>query len=233
MKEQLAEKIAGEITMSETPGLTMRKWREDFGISQQDLARKLQLSPSVISDYEKGRRKSPGIMTVGKIVRALVAIDEDRGGPILKRFTILGAPDVILDIREFSRGIRQQRLIDSIDGEALHMERGPGRAITGYTVVDSLNAILKLTAMDYLKVYGWSMERALIFTDVEYGRSPMIAIRSHPMTPAMVVFHQPTRVDPLAVKLASLEQVTLVTCPLPLDEMLERLKSVGDSTQGV
>ena len=41
MKEQLAEKMAGEIALSPTPGLTMRKWRNEFHISQQELARHL------------------------------------------------------------------------------------------------------------------------------------------------------------------------------------------------
>jgi len=231
MKDQLAEKIAGEIALSPAPGLTMRKWREEFDISQQELARKLSFSPSVISDYEKGRRRSPGILTVGKIVRALVDIDEERGGPVLRKFTLLGSTDVIIDMREFARSIRQQRLIDVIEGEVLHMEKGPGRSISGYTVLDSLNAILKLNAMDYLKVYGWSMERCLIFTGVEYGRSPMIAIRAHPMTPAMVVYHRPLRVDPLAIKLAHLERVTLASCPLPLEEMLERLQALGSEAE--
>ncbi len=228
MKEQLAEKMAGEIAMSPSPGLTMRKWREEFKISQQDLARKLTLSPSVISDYEKGRRRSPGILTVAKIVRAILDIDEERGGQVLKRYTLLGSVDVIIDIKEFSRGIRQQRLVEALEGKILHLAKGPGKNLAGYTVVDSLKAILKLTAMDYLKVYGWSMERCLIFTDVEYGRSPMIAIRAHPMTPAMVVYHQPKRVDPLAIKLAELEGTTLVSCPLPLEKMLENLRALGE-----
>ena len=37
MREQLREKIAGDITLSSDPGRTIRKWREEFGISQQDL----------------------------------------------------------------------------------------------------------------------------------------------------------------------------------------------------
>ena len=35
--DNLQERIAGEITLSETPGGTMKKWRELFGISQVDL----------------------------------------------------------------------------------------------------------------------------------------------------------------------------------------------------
>ena len=55
------EKIAGEITISETPGITIKKWREEFGISQMELSKFMEVSPSVISDYESGRRKSPGL----------------------------------------------------------------------------------------------------------------------------------------------------------------------------
>ena len=66
IKDALSEKIAGEITLSPKPGQTIRKWRGVFNISQTDLANFLQLSPSVISDYESGRRKSPGIQTVKK-----------------------------------------------------------------------------------------------------------------------------------------------------------------------
>ena len=67
IKDTLSEKIAGEITLSPKPGQTIRKWRSVFGLSQTDLANYLKLSPSVISDYESGRRKSPGIKTIKKI----------------------------------------------------------------------------------------------------------------------------------------------------------------------
>ena len=58
--EQLAVTIAGEITLSKDPGGSMKKWREIFGISQTELADYLKVSSSTISDYEGGRRKSPG-----------------------------------------------------------------------------------------------------------------------------------------------------------------------------
>ncbi len=76
MREQLREKIAGEITLSADAGKTIRKWREEFGISQQELARHLGISPSVISDYESGRRKSPGIVIIRRMVDGLIDLDE-------------------------------------------------------------------------------------------------------------------------------------------------------------
>ena len=60
-RDRLAEKMAGEITLSDDPGATLRKWRTDFEIAQTDLAGELGVSPSVVSDYESGRRDNPGI----------------------------------------------------------------------------------------------------------------------------------------------------------------------------
>ena len=78
VKTTLAEKIAGEIALSPKPGQTIKKWREIFNISQTELAQNLDLSPSVICDYQSGRRKSPGIQVVKKFVGAFLDIDEKR-----------------------------------------------------------------------------------------------------------------------------------------------------------
>src|SRR5205085_1865914 len=72
MKDALLEKMAGEITLSQAPGATLRKWRETFQFNQSELAARLEVNPSVVSDYESGRRKSPGIATVKRLVEALV-----------------------------------------------------------------------------------------------------------------------------------------------------------------
>jgi putative transcriptional regulator len=83
-----------------------------------------------------------------------------------------------------------------------------------------------LDSSDYLKIYGWSSQRALIFTGVRYGRSPMVAIRAHPLKPAMVVFQKPHRVDDLAVKLANLEKIPLVVTNLSLQSLIEGLEDL-------
>ena len=59
LRHQLAEKMAGEITLSDSPGKALKQWRESFQIPPGILAEELGVSPSVISDYESGRRKSP------------------------------------------------------------------------------------------------------------------------------------------------------------------------------
>ena len=59
MQEQLTRRMAGEIVVSEKPGETLRKWREIFQLSQKELAILLEMNPSVVCDFEKGRRASP------------------------------------------------------------------------------------------------------------------------------------------------------------------------------
>ncbi len=227
MRSDLREKIAGEITLSSDPGRTIRKWREEFDSSQQDLALTMGVSPSVISDYESGRRKSPGIVIVRKMVDSLLAIDDERGSPVLKKYELGGRTDCVISIAEFQGGVPISELMQVIEARNVVPGIDLSRNVHGYTVVNSVKAITQLSSADYLKIYGWSSERALVFTEVSYGRSPMIAIRAHPLTPALVIYHQPDNVDPLAIKLAKLEGIPLLVCDLEEDEMIKRLESLA------
>ena len=83
MDRQLMERIAGEITLSESPGSTMKKWRELFGITQMDLAKQIKISTSTVSDYESNRRMSPGVGVIKRFVDALFLIDRERGGTVM------------------------------------------------------------------------------------------------------------------------------------------------------
>jgi len=223
MREQLREKMAGEIALSVDPGKTIRKWREQFKVSQQDLARQLDVSPSVISDYEAGRRKSPGIATVKRLVDALIAIDEMTGSVVMKQYTLANVSEAVIAIREFSEDVLMNIFLKTIEGENLTPQVQIDRHLHGYTIIDSIKAITSLTSFDYLKIYGWSSQRALIFTGVKFGRSPMIAIRAHPLKPAMVVYQKPEHVDELAVKLAEIENIPLIRTSLDVPVLIERL----------
>ncbi|MES2155015.1 MAG: helix-turn-helix domain-containing protein [bacterium] len=227
MKEALLEKMAGEITLSAAPGPTIRKWRESFELSQSELAARLDVNPSVVSDYESGRRKSPGIGTVRRIVEALVDLDAQRGGHVLARYhSLLNPTEGILAIGEYRRSVPGPEFLERIEGRALVMANLAQRSVQGYTLIDSLKAIASLNATDYVRVYGWNTQRALCFTGIKYGRSPMIAIRVHPMKPSLVVYHRPEDVDKLAYRLAEYEQIPLLTTDLDLDELEARLASL-------
>ncbi len=227
MRDQVREKVAGEICLSEEPGKTIRKWREQFSISQQELSKHLGVSPSVISDYEAGRRKSPGIATIRKIVDAFLDIDEKTGGGVLKQYSLAAKTESIISIKEFAHEVLADELVERISGENLTPAISLDKHIHGFTVIDSIRAITTLSSFDYLKIYGWSSQRALVFTGVKFGRSPMIAIRAHPLKPAIVVYQKPEQVDELAVRLAELEGLPLIRTDLPAGELVEILNSLG------
>jgi len=225
VRETLKEKIAGEICLSSEPGMTIRKWRRLFAVSQKDLAQSLDVSPSVISDYEAGRSKSPGIATIRRVVESLLDIEEARGGQNLRRFEAEEDSGAIISMGEFPVACPVSWFRKLTESEVLNDEsQDLDRPIYGYTVIDSIKAVTTYSSNDYMKIYGWSTERALLFSGVHYGRSPMIAIRAHPMKPAVVVYIQPEKVDELAVRLADIERIILLRTELPPTEVAERLE---------
>ncbi len=228
MVDEFKQKIAGEIALSPDPGKTIRKWREEFGLSQHQLAEAMGVSHSVVSDYESGRRKSPGVNVVRKMIDAFIELDIQNGSPVISRYNPEYKLDCIIAMEEFPGGVPVDRFIESFGGKNLNPDRVLAKSIFGYTVVDSIKAILSLGSEDYLKIYGSNTERALVFTNVHFGRSPMIAVRAHPLTPAMVVYIQPEKTDPLAVKLARLEGIPLVTTDLSVEEFVKRMEALKE-----
>jgi len=230
IKNALSEKIAGEITLSPNPGQTIRKWRDVFNISQTDLATYLNISPSVISDYESGRRKSPGIQTVKKLIDGFVEIDEGRGGKILHQYdSLIDSREGIIEMMDYSFAISCSNFIKEIQGNILTSKKvGLKTNVKGFTLVDSVKTIESINSTDYARLYGWSTERALVFTGIKYGRSPMIAVRVHPVKPSIVVYHKPGSVDALAIKLAERENIPLVSTTLSLDELKKKLIHLGE-----
>ena len=225
MEVELGEKIAGEVVLSPHPGRTLRKWREDFGVSQRDLAGALATVPSVVSDYESERRASPGSNFIRRYVEGLLRLDERNGRHVAQRLGVRPHSEGILGMREFSVAIPLRTLAEQLEAHAasqvdLH------RDIHGYTLLDAPRAILSLDASRFVEVYGWSTQRALIFSNVKYGRSPMVAIRAHPLKPAAVIFADPGRIDTLAVRLSEVENIPLLTTGLGPKEVLGRLEEM-------
>jgi putative transcriptional regulator len=222
---ELHEKIAGEITISENPGETIRKWREEFNVSQLDLSKFLGISPSVISDYESGRRKSPGVTSIRKIVLALIEIDRHRGGLILRRYNSGVPSDALLDLGDYNHDVSLERVIRLIKGTNCSVV-GLNRYIRGYTIVDGIKGILSFSYSEYNKLYGWSSQRVIFFTEVKMGRSPMIAIRVHPLKPAAVVYIKPDRIDELAIKLAEIEGIPLITTEMEVKDISKAMATL-------
>ncbi|HOV68619.1 MAG TPA: helix-turn-helix domain-containing protein, partial [Methanoregulaceae archaeon] len=206
-------------------------WRLSFEIPQSDLAEALDVSPSVISDYESGRRKSPGTAVVGKIVETILSMDEQNGGRYIERFgrmLFAGLDDeVIHDIHEFGAPVPLRVFAERIDAEPL--TGSMDQSLFGYTIVDSLNAILQLSSDEFSRIYGWSTERALIFAGVSNGKSPMVAIRVTPFKPRCVVLQgiTPADVHPIVTRLAERDRITLLTTQTALDPLVATLRATA------
>lgn len=224
--EPISKRIAGDITLSEDPSQALRKWREIFNVTQSDLAKKMDIAPSVLSDYERGRRQ-PGTKFVKKFVEALIKIDEERGYPVIRRLAgnLINFGNAILDLKEFSRPISLDTLVEIVEGIIVN-SIFEVKNIYGYTVVDSIESILNMSGYDYLYLMGFTSERAIIFTNVGRGRSPMIAIRVSFLKPATVVIYGPRRsIDPLAIEIANRERIPLIiSTAQSLENLLSNLR---------
>jgi len=227
-RAELAERIAGEVTLSEDPGATLRKWREEFGVAQTALADELEVSASVVSDYESGRRENPGIRVVSRIVRSLLDIDERRGGDRVRQHArVLSAgfdQDVVYDLREYPATVPLSRFYDAIDAETV--VAGSAETIAGHTVINSVEAIKRLSSEEFYRLYGQSTNRALVFTNVTRGESPLVALRVVTPTPSAVVLHGLAGDDlwEHAPALARADGVSLATTAMPIESILEALR---------
>jgi len=230
LRNELAEKIAGEIALSDDPGGTIRKWRTEFDVSQTDLAAELDVSPSVVSDYESGRRESPGIGVVRRVVTALLDVDERRGGERVRQYgRVLSAGfdgDVVLDLREYPASVPLPRLYDAVD--ATELVRGRTDAVAGHTVIDSIEVITRLSSEEFYRLYGQSTNRALVFTNITRGESPLVAMRVVNPTPAAVVLHgiDDEAVWDHAADLARIDDFSLAVVDGPIESTIDGLGSL-------
>ena len=229
IREVLARRIAGEIILSSKPGATMRKWRELFAVSQITLAEKMQLSSSaVISDYESGRRESPGAKFIRRFVLSLLQIDEEKGSRFIREFAKLtSSPSMaIIDLREFPIPVRVEYLCKAIQGEIVAGADKYVKEVNGYTVIDAKRAVETLSGLEYSQLFGATTERALVFTNVDGGSLPMMIVRVSSLKPRLVVFHR-TQPSQNAVKLAEYEQIPLIYSQVPsLEQLVKSLRKL-------
>lgn len=233
-RQRLAEKIAGEIALSDNPGATIRKWRTDFAASQTELAEELDVSSSVISDYESGRRESPGIDLIQRLVNGLLALDAARGGERIRQFErVLSAgfdSDIVHDLREYPAAMRIEDFFETI--EATTLTSGSSDRVSGHTVINSIEAITRLSSDDFYRLYGQSTERALIFTNVTRGESPLVALRVVNPTPNAVLLHGLDAADTWehAQNLARIDGYALGTTTMDLEALLETIRTQPSDT---
>jgi putative transcriptional regulator len=226
--EKIKNEMAGEITLSATPGSTMKKWREIFAITQVELAQTLKISPSTISDYEGNRRKSPGSGVIKRFVSSLIQIDTERGSPILSKLQQgVEKSEQYFELHEFATSISAidfQKMLNA--SVVANEELMKSKKLYGYTLMESLKIILEMPYSQFPKLYGTMSERAFIFTQVSTGRSPMVVIRVTPMKPSLVVLHGLKDVDPLAIKIAEREKIPVISTNMDLAKIKDVLNKI-------
>lgn len=66
---------AGNIILADDVGKAMKDFRIKCNMRQVEIARKMKISPSVLSDYEHGRRPSPGSHFLRRYIMATLGIE--------------------------------------------------------------------------------------------------------------------------------------------------------------
>ncbi len=220
----LAKRIAGDIVISDHPGLVLKKWRELFHISQIVLAEHLKISPSVISDYESERRKSPGKEIIKKFVLALLEIDEINGGSVsspLKR--LLGdelSIDVFVDLFDFMEPISIDSLCKAISCEKRQLN-SPISEILGYLIIDS-DLLIKKFSNDLLrKIFESSISRAIIFTKVISGRSILVLLKDFSNIPNLIILHGGKQLS------ENIRDTPIMITTMNLNDLIHKLRSLS------
>jgi putative transcriptional regulator len=148
----------------------------------------------------------------------------EAGGATVQKLADGFEEEAIMDIRELLKPVPAKKVVAAVDGTVLVGEAALKEQIWGYTVIDSIKAILELSEISFMGIYGERADRALIFTKVHLGRSPLIAVKVTQPKPRMIVLHglSPKKVDKLAVKIAGMENIILVVSKIPTQEALIR-----------
>jgi len=229
IKDLTARKIIGDIILSEDSGKAFKKWRLLFQIPQKELSQQMGISPSVLSDYERGRRKNPGTKFMRTFVEALIELDLTKGSRKLSELsrTELPPPGVILAIKEFSIPVKVKTIFAITSSVSILEDRDLEETLFGYTVLDSIKSILYFKGDEFIRIFGATAKRALVFTNVIHGRSPMVAVRVFPFKPSAVIIHGPAAIDDVAVEIAKRENIPLGLSRMPsVNDLLSALEDV-------
>ena len=231
LKEALATRIAGEITISRDPGATMRRWRRTLSVTQRELSERMGLSPSVISDYESGRRGNPGVNFVRRFVEALMDVGGEEAERLIAEWAGLPAylGDVVLDVKAFPKPVSLRRLVRTLSGEVLTGD--PSIRVWGYIIVECEGAIRRLTLPDLPRIFG-EAGRVVVFAGVTPKLSPVIALNFAPLKPRVVVY-QGSKPSSLEVEIARNSGVTLVHSGVnEAEELVGKLRRIHKRMAG-
>jgi putative transcriptional regulator len=145
---------------------------------------------------------------------SLLDLDERSGGQIMAAFgrlmdVSLVDLNIVLAMSDFTTPVTIKEFCNLLKCSVKTGKKLLDREIYGYTLVDVERAVKELNSDAFLKLFGATTERCLIFTNVNTGRAPLIAIKSQEFKPSLVILHGITEVDLLALELSEQMKIPL------------------------
>ncbi len=229
--QDVAKRIAGEIALADEPGKAMKKWREIFEVTQTEVSRMMNVAPSVVSDYEKGKR-IPGSKFIKRYVYALLEIDRGRNWKVSRHLAqrFFGISAQAIDLWEYKRAVSFEEILTASQGYLLNSKFKPNETVYGYLVMDSIKTIEEMDAKDFMVLMGMSYKKVVVFTRVGTGRPPMVAIRVSYWKPSLVVLHKPIALDRLSVRIAEKEGIpVIVSMAESVTKLIDALRALDAS----
>jgi len=86
---------------------------------------------------------------------------------------------------------------------------------------------LELSYNQLIQLYGTTTQRALLFTGVTTGKTPLVAIKLTGLQPGLVVLHGLDKVNEVAMNIAEVESIPVALCRIEsVEEIINRLKTI-------
>jgi len=137
--------------------------------------------------------------------------------------------NIVLAMADFPTPLKGKEFCRRLKCDIVAGKKYANRDLFGYTLVDIERAVKELDSAAFLKLFGATTERCLLFTRVTTGRAPMVAIKSQEFKPSLVVLHGTTEVDRLAIELSEQMHIPLAVCRITKAESLVRALRSLDS----
>jgi len=163
---------------------------------------------------------------------ALLTLDERNGGQVVSAFVRLMDVslvdlNIVLAMSDFTTSMTSRKFCEILKCSVKSGEEYLDKEIYGYTLVDVERAVRELDSEAFLKLFGATTERCLIFTNVNTGRAPMIAIKSQEFKPTLVILHGVGKIDRLALELSEQMRIPLAVSKVgSIDALIRELRSI-------
>jgi putative transcriptional regulator len=135
--------------------------------------------------------------------------------------------NVVIAVNDFAIAMKAGEFCDRLKCEVQSGEDLLERSLYGYTLVDVERAIKELSSEAFMKLFGATTERCLIFTNASTGRAPLIAIKTQEFRPSLVVLHGVGEIDALTIELSEQMRIPLAVSKIKsVDALVKELRTI-------